>query len=115
MAAQHSDGPAPSRAQLLRIGGLGCLGLSLSKVLRAEASTASGRPAASIRSCILIFYYGGPSHLDTWDMKPGAPLEVRGEFQSIATRRAGPEDQRAPAALRAWRTGSRSCAACTTR
>jgi hypothetical protein len=33
----------------------------------------------------VIFYYGGPSHLDTWDMKPGAPREVRGEFSSIAT------------------------------
>jgi len=85
MAAQCSFDPALSRRQLLRIGGLGCLGLSLSEVLRAEATGRPGRPAASIRSCILIFYYGGPSHLDTWDMKPGAPLEVRGEFQSIAT------------------------------
>ena len=38
-----------------------------------------------IRSCILILYYGGPSHLDTWDMKPQAPREVRGEFQQIST------------------------------
>ena len=45
----------------------------------------ASRPAGSLRSCILIFYYGGPSHLDTWDMKPQAPREVRGEFQSIAT------------------------------
>jgi len=44
-----------------------------------------GRPAASLRSCILVFYYGGPSHLDTWDMKPQAAREVRGEFQSIAS------------------------------
>ena len=85
MAAQCSFDTALNRRQLLRIGGLGCLGLSLSDVLRAEAIAGPGRPAASIRSCILIFYYGGPSHLDTWDMKPGAPREVRGEFQSIAT------------------------------
>ena len=39
----------------------------------------------SIRSCIVIFYYGGPSHLDTFDMKPDAPTEIRGEFKSIAT------------------------------
>ena len=39
----------------------------------------------SIRSCILIFYYGGPSHLDTFDPKPKAPLEVRGEYRTIAT------------------------------
>ena len=40
---------------------------------------------ARVKSCIMIFYYGGPSHLDTFDMKPLAPAEVRGEFQSIAT------------------------------
>jgi hypothetical protein len=39
----------------------------------------------SIRSCILIFYYGGPSHLDTFDPKPDAPAEVRGEYRTIAT------------------------------
>jgi hypothetical protein len=42
-------------------------------------------PKAAIKSCILIFYYGGPSHLDTWDMKPEAPREVRGAFRSVAT------------------------------
>ncbi len=36
-----------------------------------------------------MFFYGGPSHHDTWDMKPAAPREVRGEFQSIATRVPG--------------------------
>jgi hypothetical protein len=73
------------RRQLLRIGGLGALGLNLSHVLRAEGTPGPGRPASTIRSCILIFYYGGQSHHDTWDMKPEAPREVRGEFQSIAT------------------------------
>lgn len=46
------------------------------------------RPVAArdrIRSCILIFYYGGPSHLDTFDPKPDAPAEVRGEYRTIAT------------------------------
>ena len=38
-----------------------------------------------IRSCILIFHYGGPSHIDTYDMKPNAPAEIRGQFSSIAT------------------------------
>jgi hypothetical protein len=76
-----------TRRRLLRIGGLGCFGLSLGDLLRAEAAGSGPprRPAAPIRSCILIFYYGGPSHLDTWDMKPDAPLEVRGEFRSIAS------------------------------
>lgn len=38
-----------------------------------------------VRACILIFYQGGPSHLDTWDMKPKAPAEVRGDFRPIST------------------------------
>ena len=38
-----------------------------------------------LKSCILVFDYGGPSHLDTYDLKPNAPAEVRGEFQPIST------------------------------
>jgi len=41
--------------------------------------------ARRIRSCILLFFYGGPSHLDTFDPKPNAPAEVRGEYRSVAT------------------------------
>jgi hypothetical protein len=81
-------GHAPSRRQLLRAGGLGALGLTLPRLFQAQAAArASAAPAGlpPIRSCILIFLYGGPSHLDTWDMKPGAPAEVRGEFRSVAT------------------------------
>jgi uncharacterized protein (DUF1501 family) len=76
-----------SRRQLMQIGGLGCLGMNLPALLHAEAT--GRRALASIRSCILLFYYGGPSHLDTWDPKPSAPREVRGEFATIATRTAG--------------------------
>src|SRR5438128_388462 len=75
-----------SRRQLVRIGGFGFSALNLAGLLRAEAAQALGRkPPAKIKSCILMFHYGGPSHLDTWDLKPGAPPEVRGEFQSIPT------------------------------
>src|SRR5437868_2896626 len=59
------------------------LGLAL------PASTHAAQPLTSsrgrIRSCILLFYYGGPSHLDTFDPKPDAPAEVRGEYRTIAT------------------------------
>jgi hypothetical protein len=82
----------------MQIGGLGALGLSLPRLLAAEACAAE-KPnpagektkgaAGRIKSCILLFYYGGPSHLDTWDMKPNAPREVRGDFQSIATTAPG--------------------------
>jgi hypothetical protein len=71
-----------SRRQLLQVGTIGGLGLSLPQL---EAAAATGRHAPRIRSCVLIFYYGGPSHLDTWDPKPDAPAEIRGEFGTIAT------------------------------
>jgi hypothetical protein len=79
-----------NRRGLLRVGGLGALGLTLSRLFRAETARA-GEPAKApaIQSCILIFYYGGPSHLDTWDLKPNATAEIRGEFRPIATRVPG--------------------------
>ncbi len=93
LASAGRDSWQRTRRSLLRIGSLGALGLTLPGLLRAESErtvfgTVGGRrlaPKSTIRSCILIFYYGGPSHLDTWDMKPSAPHEVRGLFGSIAT------------------------------
>ncbi len=83
-----------SRREFLRVGGLGFTGLLWSDWLRARAAAAERRPAASgsfgkAKSCILIFNYGGPSHLDTFDLKPEAPPEIRGEFQPAATRVPG--------------------------
>src|SRR6202035_2128456 len=63
-------------------------GLRQAAEAQAPPLTTSAAPGR-IRSCILLFYYGGPSHLDTWDMKPDAPAEVRGEFRPISTRVAG--------------------------
>jgi len=75
-----------SRRQLLRIGGFGFSALNLAGLFRAEAAQQPGRkPAAKIKSCILLFHYGGPSHLDTWDLKPAAPREIRGEFRPVPT------------------------------
>jgi hypothetical protein len=54
----------------------------LPRLLRAETS---GRPAPAARACVLFLLHGGPSQLDTWDMKPAAPAEIRGEFKPIAT------------------------------
>jgi hypothetical protein len=70
---------------LLQVGGLGAFGLNLAQVLRAEGARSADRARSPVKSCILIFYYGGPSCQETWDMKPKAPREVRGEFDSIAT------------------------------
>lgn len=77
-----------SRRELLHVGGLGFLGLNLAELFRAEAAE-TGRvggstPTSPVKSCILLYQSGGPSQLDTWDMKPDAPREVRGEFQTIA-------------------------------
>jgi hypothetical protein len=76
--------PVVSRRHMLQIGGLGLVGLSLPRLLAAEAAAQPGlKPRAD--SCILLFLNGGPSHLDMWDMKPDAPDGIRGEFKPIAT------------------------------
>jgi hypothetical protein len=69
---------------------LALTGLGLPALFRGRAAAAVGgsAPAAGFgraRSCILIFQWGGPSQLDTWDPKPEAPAEIRGEFATIAT------------------------------
>ncbi|MBI85662.1 MAG: hypothetical protein CMJ81_20910 [Planctomycetaceae bacterium] len=78
-----------NRRNALQVGSLGLLGVSLPRFLRLRdvraAIPAGVPPQQRIRSCIFIFYYGGPSHTDTFDMKPDAPLEIRGEFKSIST------------------------------
>lgn len=61
----------------------GCLSLTLSGLLHAASAGTNG--PSLIRSCIFVFYYGGPSHLDTYDLKPSAPSTVRGEFNPIDT------------------------------
>lgn len=76
-----------TRRRFLRVGTLGVAGgLSLANLLRLrEAQAAAGRPVGKKRSVILIWQHGGPSQLDTFDMKPEAPAEVRGPYTSIET------------------------------
>ena len=74
-----------SRRAVLHSGALGALGLAAPGLVFGAPGQAPGGSARKIRSCIAVFYYGGPSHLDTFDMKPDAPSEVRGEFSSIPT------------------------------
>lgn len=73
-----------SRRDFLRVGGLGLAGLTLPDLLRLRAAQP---PAERTREKAVIFVYlfGGPSHIDTYDMKPDAPAEVRGEFKPIKT------------------------------
>lgn len=74
-----------ARRRFIQLGGTGSLGLSLAGLMNAQAATAVRTGVSPIRACILLFYYGGPSHLDTYDMKPDAPAEIRGSFQPIST------------------------------
>ncbi len=79
-----------SRREAMRIGGLGLLGagLSLADLSRASAADLPAAGASSFgraRSCILLFLMGGPPQHSTWDPKPDAPAEVRGDFRPIAT------------------------------
>ena len=84
--SEHAPCAGPrrlSRRHVLQAGAAGLLGLTLPRLLRARASSAGPVPRAD--HCILIFLNGGPSHLDTWDMKPEAPVEIRGQFKPIDT------------------------------
>jgi Protein of unknown function (DUF1501) len=74
------------RRQCLQAGGLSLLGLTTAQLAHLRRLSAD-QPAPEHRqnSCVFIFLFGGPSHIDLWDMKPQAPVEIRGEFQSVAT------------------------------
>jgi hypothetical protein len=75
------------RRDFLQIGGLGAAGLALPDLFRARAqeSTPLAPVSGRAKSCILLFMGGGPPQMDTFDLKPEAPVEVRGEFPPIAT------------------------------
>jgi hypothetical protein len=74
-----------NRRQMLQVGSLGVLGITLPQLLRAEEERGAAGVDARADACILVFLDGGPSHLDMWDMKPAAPSEIRGPFKPIAT------------------------------
>src|ERR1700719_4340319 len=76
-----------SRREFLQLGGLGAAGLSLPELFRAraQASAPAARGTGRAKACILLFMGGGPPQMDTFDLKPDAPAEVRGQFPPIAT------------------------------
>jgi hypothetical protein len=79
----------PSRRSLLQIGGLATCGLGWGDAMRVLAAPADNQPRA--RSIILLWLWGGPSHIDSFDLKPHAPVEYRGPYRPIATRAPGME------------------------
>src|SRR5947207_3147541 len=78
---------AMSRRTMLKVGGMGLLGLTLPKVLRAADVRKGPKPRA--KSVIFLYQFGGPSHIDMFDMKPGAPEAIRGSHKPITTKADG--------------------------
>jgi hypothetical protein len=79
-----------NRRQALIASGLGTLSLGMpGMVLGSDKVDASGNAVASDKSCIFVLLCGGPSHVDTWDMKPDAPTDYRGPYSPIATKVPG--------------------------
>lgn len=76
-----------TRREVLRVGGLAIGGLTLADILRSRANAAGNSKRA--KSVIMIWLRGGASHIDSYDMKPAAPVEIRGEFQPISTKVPG--------------------------
>src|SRR5579863_8365719 len=79
-----------SRRDWLRVSA-GAMGLSLTDLLGRKHVQAAGThtPSGKAKSCIVLYCWGGVSHIDTWDPKPEAPAEVRGEFNPISTATPG--------------------------
>jgi hypothetical protein len=75
------------RRDALKVGVLGATGITLDGYLR-QAASGAVRSGATAKAGILIYMSGGPSHMDTFDLKPDAPSEYRGEFKEIKTNAA---------------------------
>src|SRR5215471_6605588 len=75
-----------TRRELLQVGGIGILGLTLADGWRArELQAKPSRTRNREPACIFIFLSGGPSHLETFDPKPAAPINIRGPYGTIRT------------------------------
>jgi Protein of unknown function (DUF1501) len=88
-ACHREDHPRIGRRELLQVGALGMLGAGMSDVLRLEADAADVRSRRKAKAVIFIFQSGGPSQHETWDPKPDAPAEIRGEYGTTTKRLAG--------------------------
>src|SRR5438132_11707810 len=78
-----------SRRHLVKVGGLGLLGLTMPKLLQAESKSSRTAPQARAKSVIFLYQFGGPSHIDMFDMKPGAPEAFRGIHKPVTTKADG--------------------------
>src|SRR5262245_45937226 len=78
-----------TRREVLQAGGVSALGLTLADAWRPPPAGASPSAGSRDVSCIFIFLSGGPSHLETFDPKPSAPVNVRGPYGAISTNAPG--------------------------
>jgi len=76
---------------MIKVGGLGLLGLTLPQLLKAEALAKGRGPKPRAKSVIFLFQWGGPSHIDMFDMKPNAPEQIRGPHKPISSNADGIE------------------------
>ena len=87
-ALGHRHTIGVTRRELLQVGYSGLLGLGLSSVMGQPGAAAPAKPRRA-RAMILVFLTGGPSHLDTFDLKPDAPAEIRGDYKAMSTKVSG--------------------------
>lgn len=89
MFTAHPGWSDLNRRRFLKNCGTGLMGLSLPNflALRSQAAPAqsAGAGFGKAKACIVLYCWGGTSHIDTWDPKPNAPTEIRGEFKTIDT------------------------------
>ena len=85
----NGSGGAISRRKLLRVAAGGLAGLSLADHLALQAATKGTATGGQAKSCIVLFCWGGMSHIDTLDPKPRAPANVRGQFKPVSTTTTG--------------------------
>ncbi len=82
--------PKTSRRTALKAGGVGLLNLGIpGLVVGKDKFDSSGKAVASKKCCIFVLLCGGPSHIDTWDLKPDAPSEIRGPYKPIRSKVPG--------------------------
>src|ERR1700756_633012 len=78
-----------TRREWLRAGGLGAFGLALPELFRARSARGATERAETAfgkaKSCIVLFLMGGPPQHETWDPKPDAPVEIRGDLRPISS------------------------------
>ena len=88
MRNSQTSNPQITRRHWLQQGAAGSLGVGILPLGTLDAAGKSTSPPRA-NACVFLFLFGGPSHIDMWDMKPDAPAQIRGEFQPVATRVAG--------------------------